>query len=173
MVMAALPKKRLSNPMSDAEMTAFDNEKNHPVLLNQVEDVVPVANPAAPVLALDFDGVLHNYDGVWHDDDSIITGGLKAGAANFLYEAVQRYNIAIYSVRSATEAGRTAMKLWLVENLSEEIGDKATEIVEHMKFPEHKPFASLMIDDRAYRFEGQWPSIAAINDLMERPFAAE
>ncbi len=128
----------------------------------------PAPNPL--VLAVDFDGVLRRYDGVW-DGDEKINGGLIEGAADFLYEATQRFTVAIYSVRSATEAGRFAMRDWLQEKVLAELGEIGAQVVEHVTFPEHKPFASLMIDDRCYRFEGNFPSWKEIETLMQKPFA--
>lgn len=157
---------------SNSVMTSF--EKDEISTTESTDELVP--NPPAGVapryLAIDFDGVLHDYDGFWQGD-SVITGGLLEGAADFLYECVQRYTVGIYSVRSATKEGRAAMKCWLVEKLADAIGEKAAEIVESIDFPEHKPFASLMIDDRAMRFEGEFPPLSVVEDYMQRPFAAE
>lgn len=169
-------KKRKSNVMAKAKTESKTKSPTSPKSQapTVVEPVLEAPALVAPeiILAVDFDGVLHSYDGNWQGED-VITGELLPGAADFLYEAVQRYTVSVYSVRGATEAGRNAMEEWLYDKLTAAIGDKGAAIASQLLIAEHKPFAHLMIDDRAWRFEGNFPRISDIEKLVYKPFATE
>lgn len=113
-----------------------------------------------PILSLDFDGVIHSYTSKWVAPD-VIPDPPVPGAVAFLREAVKHFRVCIYSTRSATEAGRTAMAEWLARWTSEErmAGEWDMSWVTKIEFPETKPPALVGIDDRILTFEGEWPTM--------------
>jgi hypothetical protein len=109
-------------------------------------------------LAIDFDGVLHSYASGWKGATEIPDPPV-AGAIAFLTQAVERFDVAISSVRSAQPGAIDAMRAWLrAHGLPE-------HVIERIRFPLTKPPAELYIDDRAYRFDGTFPSFDAIAQL--------
>lgn len=52
-----------------------------------------------PILCLDFDGVIHQYDSKWTQADEIHDGPVE-GAMEFISNAQRYFTIAIYSSRS-------------------------------------------------------------------------
>lgn len=123
-----------------------------------------------PLIAVDFDGVLHNYDGKWAP--SRVVGDAVPGAMDFLVELYlsERYDVAITSARSRYILGRWAMRQWLREQLIRHCGYQAgpymdplyLEVFEWIKWPWFKPGALLYIDDRAHCFSGEFPTIPEI-----------
>ena len=113
-----------------------------------------------PILSLDFDGVIHSYTSKWAGAD-VIPDPPVAGAIAFLREATKHFRVCIYSTRSATEAGRRAMSLWIERwAVAERAGDDEDMLwVVKIEFPETKPPALVGIDDRVLTFEGEWPSM--------------
>ena len=103
-----------------------------------------------PILCLDFDGVIHSYTSGWKGPD-VIPDPPVPGAIAFIKEALEHFDVQIYSSRSKYPRAIDAMKTWLCEhglNLSG-LG---------VQFPTEKPPAFLTIDDRAMRFEGVFPN---------------
>ena len=123
-----------------------------------------------PLLSVDFDGVLHNYDGIW--SPGRITGNAIPGSMDFLRKIYMsgQYDVAISSARSRYIRGRFAMRNWLYRELIKEFGHQAgpkmdplyLEIIEWIKWPWFKPGAILYIDDRSYLFNGTFPSMKEI-----------
>lgn len=129
--------------------------------------------PWRPVIAVDFDGVLHIYDGNW--SPGLIQGPAVPGAMKWLGEIylTNRCDIAITSARSRYLTGRWAMKRWLREHLIFEFGymagpdtwdPLALEVFDSIKWPWFKPGALIYLDDRAIQFQGPqaWPTIDEI-----------
>jgi hypothetical protein len=108
-----------------------------------------------PTLALDFDGVLHQYTGF--RGDTIIDGGPVPGAVEFVQAAQENFDVVIHSVRAKTRFGRRAMQAWLKEN-----GFPYLEIAAE------KPPAHVTLDDRALCFTGTFPDPDAL--LQFRPW---
>src|SRR5260370_40531356 len=102
-----------------------------------------------PILSVDFDGVIHLYETKWQGA-LVIPDRPVPGAIEWLLRATKWWDIQIYSTRSETEAGRNAMKEWFRQ------WEGGRELLEHIIFPDHKPPAQLMIEDRAIRFMGNW-----------------
>lgn len=132
-------------------------------------------------IAVDFDGVLHDYsfsaDGICPYS---ISGGAIPGALQWLADLYTdgRCDVAIYSVRSSSLRGRWAMKNWLTDQLIFEYpdaydphsmfnGDRLHDGILHwIKWPWFKPAgATIYLDDRAWRFEGSWPQYSEILDF--------
>jgi hypothetical protein len=123
-----------------------------------------------PILCLDFDGVLHSYSSGWIEHDFIPDPPVP-GAMQFLAEAIQHFDVKIFSSRSNPkyEGGIRAMITWTAywarKQLTNEeptyIANSVINALCHNKeaWPTTKPAAFLTIDDRALTFEGNWPSI--------------
>lgn len=104
-----------------------------------------------PILSLDFDGVLHSYTTKWQGAD-VIPDPPVDGAREFLVEALKKFDVQVYSTRSHQEGGKLAMLRWCKQHFGAEIANK-------LGYPTFKPPALVMIDDRAFRFEGVWPDV--------------
>jgi hypothetical protein len=108
------------------------------------------------------------------------------GALEFIREAVEHFDVQIFSSRSHQWGGKRAMKRWLREHYREmfwslsevqkaaadlpvswthcDIDEDAWEwgahIVQRIGFPWFKPPALVTLDDRAITFTGTWPALA-------------
>lgn len=110
-----------------------------------------------PILCVDFDGVLHSYTSGWKGAD-VIPDPPVPGAIAWLREAVNHFQVHIYSSRSGQPDGIRAMREWLgYWIMKERLSDQedlawAAEI----EWPTEKPPAFVSIDDRALTFNGSW-----------------
>jgi len=116
-----------------------------------------------PVLSVDFDGVIHSYKSGWQGALTI-SDPPTPGALEFLKRATDSFEINIYSSRSHVAGGIDAMKAWLWREAEKEYNSTPAWL-EKIVFPEHKPSAFLIIDDRAFCFEGRWPTMGEIFDF--------
>ena len=132
----------------------------------------------APILCLDFDGVLHSYVSGWHGprtiSDSPVPGAIDwlrslLTDAKGVCAMAPRYNMAprykdfdvqVFSSRSRYIGGRRAMRKWLGQQFEDH--GYYRQLVELIKFPSKKPPAHLMIDDRAICFRGWFPNAATM-----------
>lgn len=101
-----------------------------------------------PIIALDFDAVIHSYTSGWQGVD-VIPDPPVPGVFEWMEKAMVHFDISIYSSRSGEHAGRRAMWDYIKKHTSH-------EFVRRLDFPEHKPRAFLTIDDRCIRFDGDW-----------------
>lgn len=143
--------------------------------------------PFTPILCLDFDGVLHSYASGWKGAGTIPDLPVP-GAITFLVNATLSFEVAIFSSRSKSLAGRWAMKRWVRKHGAEWLRAKpATHVVhfpwyspgmdppEHeeaefgrclvkqIKWPWFKPSAFIGLDDRVLTFDGTWPNCADLH----------
>lgn len=120
-----------------------------------------------PIICVDFDGVINKYSRGWQNGelyDDVVPG---------FFEWVERvrgqFRLVIYSSRSKTPEGVTAMGLWLHEQRNKWIAAGGqrhpTEPLE-IEFAHEKPAAFLTIDDRAIQFRGDWFDPALSADAM-------
>jgi trehalose-6-phosphatase len=115
-----------------------------------------------PILCLDFDGVLNNYDSGWQGPRTISDQPVP-GAMKWLARMVAggRFEIHIFSSRSRYVGGRWAMKRWLRKSLlacSEGYSRVDVEdVLSMIRWPKYKPPAMVSIDDRALTFTGTFP----------------
>ena len=141
------------------------------------------------ILCIDFDGVLHSYTSGWKGPRNIPDPPV-VGAMPFLAECINHFQVCIYSSRSRYIFSRRAMKQWLQTNLETYYCEShpdliktaldadpfpdppeapwtlmAKDVVRHLKFPNRKPPAHLLIDDRAICFNGTWPLIKDIKSF--------
>lgn len=141
-----------------------------------------------PLLALDFDGVIHGYDSGWQGAHRISDPPVP-GAGAYLIEALQHFRVAIFSSRSKSLRGRIAMRayvrnlLWdaALANQDEaekcwaalsgtpveyspwtlyDVRDLSDQIGAYIEWPWFKPPAAISIDDRALTFTGNWSDFA-------------
>ena len=104
-----------------------------------------------PTVAIDFDGVLHSFEGGFVAPN-IIQGTLKEGAKEFVDNLVQDgFRIVIHSCRANTFTGAVAIGEWLQHH-----SIHYDNIIE-------KPLAHYYIDDRAVEFGN---SFGALRERM-------
>ena len=103
-------------------------------------------------ITIDFDGVLHDYEGGWKGKD-VVAGKPVDGAFEWLYKllADPDFEPVVYSSRSDEPTGVEAMKRWFHLH-----GFKR---VDELKFPTQKPPAWLTLDDRCFLFQGRFPTL--------------
>jgi hypothetical protein len=98
-------------------------------------------------ICLDFDGVLHSYRSGWCGAEIIPDPPIHRTR-----EAIERlreqYRIVVHSSRCHTLEGRRAVEAWLQKH-----GIVVDEVCEH------KPPATVYVDDRAIRFRGDWDDV--------------
>lgn len=114
-----------------------------------------------PILCLDFDGVIHLYTSGWKGAD-IVSDPPVPGALEFVYDALDRFEVHIFSSRSNQSGGIAAMKSFLAEGFMQDMrmdSQKVMETVQAIKFPKEKPPAFVTIDDRAIQFNGEFPDL--------------
>ncbi len=121
----------------------------------------PPAKRPRLTIAVDFDGVLHSYSSGWQGV-GVASDPPVPGAMAWLCAAVNEFDVAIYSSRSASIRGQIAMRRWLQEHLAKERGQEGLDTYDMIRWPVTKPSAFLTIDDRAHCFEGVFPDAKEI-----------
>lgn len=118
-------------------------------------------------LTLDFDGVIHSYTSGWQGT-KVIPDEPVLGAIDFLMEAVRSFKVTIFSSRNFQEGGIAAMQDYLRKELLKKTGcHKCVEdVMRKIEFPFIKPAYSVFIDDRAFRFEGIFPTTIEIKKMI-------
>jgi hypothetical protein len=116
-----------------------------------------------PILCLDFDGCIHSYKSGWKGA-AIILDPPVPGVFEWVREALQYFDVHIYSSRSQEHEGRAAMKRY--------IDGYAPDISQVLVYSHTKPRAFLTIDDRCVSFGGDWgdPLIEPRRLLAFRPW---
>ncbi len=99
-------------------------------------------------ICFDFDGVIHSYVSGWKGVEEIPDPPFEGVKEElWLIKNTTDYKIVIHSSRCATPKGITAIWKWLID------WDLAKFVDDVVKA---KPPASIYIDDRGFRFDGQW-----------------
>jgi hypothetical protein len=115
-----------------------------------------------PILCLDFDGVIHSYTSGWQGAD-VVSDPPVPGAIEFLWRAIEPFDVQILSSRSGQPGGIEAMQEWLSRWDAAYWADRParprTCLVLCVKFPTTKPAAFVTLDDRALTFTGTFPDI--------------
>lgn len=104
-----------------------------------------------PIIALDFDGVVHSYTTEFTFPE-VIPDPPVPGAIEFIKEMRDNYEIVIFSSRCQSFRCEREIKKWLINNGLER------EYVDELDVTLEKPPADIYIDDRAYCFKGEFPS---------------
>jgi hypothetical protein len=100
-----------------------------------------------PTIAVDFDGVLHQYAS-WNEGK--VEGGLVSGAADGLRTLAETYRVVIFTARTALAPVRDFLT-------SNGLGQFAVDVTNR------KPPATAYIDDRAIRFTGWAQALADVD----------
>ncbi len=111
-----------------------------------------------PNIIVDFDGVLHSYTSGWLGP-AVCPDPPVQGAETFLAGAVKYFTVNIVSSRSNKMEGLKAMEEYCERHFGSIITDQ-------LKFPTTKPPAVLTIDDRAFQFRGEWPTVEEIKKFL-------
>lgn len=116
-------------------------------------------------LCVDFDGVIHSYASEWQGA-TVIPDPPVPGAFEWLAKMVDysdddgnTFEIAVYSSRSKEPGAIEAMQAWFTAN------GLPWDVFLKLTFPTQKPPAFMLIDDRAFCFEGFWPDAQWIIDF--------
>lgn len=115
-----------------------------------------------PILCLDFDGVVHSYTSRWQGAD-VIPDPPVDGAIAFMLDALNHFDVVIFSSRSNQNGGIAAMREWLRGHAHAawfETPDGPG--LEDVRFVTEKPPALVTLDDRAITFTGSWPAIETL-----------
>ena len=127
-------------------------------------------NMNAPILCLDFDGVIHSFKSGWKGariiPDPPVEGAIEwirslLGCSDNvdLEPKYLDFRVAIYSARSRYFRGRRGMKKWLAKY---GLTQKEIKLIE---FPLIKPHIYLQIDDRAVTFTGTFPTVEEMKNF--------
>jgi hypothetical protein len=118
-----------------------------------------------PILCLDFDGVIHSYSSGWQGAAYIPDPPVE-GAIGFMLEALNHFDVVIFSSRSNQRGGLTAMRLWLRKHAGAAWYESPVGPgLEDIRFVTEKPSAMVTLDDRAITFEGTWPTIETLKEF--------
>ena len=115
--------------------------------------------PQRKTIAIDFDGVIHQYDRGWYDGE--IYGEPVPGAFEMMAKLQQDYDLYILTTRATPETWyRTnGMTVFGVEAIRQWLEDKgAGEKLVNIPITNVKRAAIAYIDDRAVRFTN-WPDV--------------
>lgn len=106
----------------------------------------------ARTIVLDFDGVLHSYTSGWKGAEAI-PDPPTPGAQDFVRSLQDAgYTVVICSTRAESPEGADAMAAWLYAN----------DFPDFLGLTHGKPPALVYLDDRALRFDGEWPDMDAL-----------
>lgn len=134
------------------------------------------------IIAVDFDGVLHDYDGGFQGDD-VVTGDANMGSIGWLIGICQYtpYDVVIHSCRCLTEGGKEAIESWIYDQVKahlsmcdhynyeegyQELEDDLVGVCASIVCSAVKPRkAFIFIDDRAWKFNGTFPSLTELKSF--------
>lgn len=131
-----------------------------------------------PIICVDFDGVIHSYERGWQDGE--IYGNATPGFFAWAIEAVKTFDLCVYSSRSKTLEGKSAMQQaigkWSIDAIHN--GEVSADFVwpelyDHLTFSDVKPPAFLTIDDRAICFTGDWAALDPATLLAFKPWTVK
>ena len=118
-----------------------------------------------PILCLDFDGVVHSYSSGWQGANFIPDPPVE-GAIGFMLNALNHFDVVIFSSRSNQRGGLKAMQAWLRKHADAAWWESpAGPGLEDVRFVTEKPSAMVTLDDRALTFDGTWPTIESLKEF--------
>lgn len=107
-------------------------------------------------ICVDFDRVIHSYTTKWKDALTI-SDPPNVGAFEWLTEMVKHFNVYVFSSRSEVAGSEAAIQAWMLAHGLD------SKVVHALLFTSHKPAALIYIDDRAFRFQGRFPTADEIS----------
>lgn len=116
-----------------------------------------------PTIAVDFDGVIHEYSRGW-DDGSIYDKPMD-GCRTALRKLSQKYRIVIFSTRNYDRVIKG-------ESQSNQVAEMKDWLAKHdipydaIHTEPNKPICTLFIDDNAYRFENWLACVDEVECLI-------
>jgi hypothetical protein len=117
------------------------------------------------ILCLDFDGVIHSYSSGWQGAD-VIPDPPVEGSIAFMLNALNHFDVVIFSSRSNQRGGLKAMQNWLRKHaMGVWYESPCGPGLEDIRFVTEKPSAMVTLDDRAITFEGTWPTIETLKQF--------
>ena len=113
-------------------------------------------------IAIDFDGVIHNFDKGWHNGTCY--GDPLPGSLEAIRALSEKYNIIIFTAKAKSnrplvngKTGTELVKEWLEKyNVMQYIQDITSE----------KPRAKIYIDDNGYRFNTWEKTLSDIEEIL-------
>jgi len=133
-----------------------------------------------PTICIDFDGVIHSYERGWQN--GVIYGTVVPGFFRWAIAACEHFDLVVYSSRSKSPEGGTAMREWLgtqsihaIENGEVPADYDWGGLFGRLHFAHEKPTAWLTIDDRAICFRGDWSAAELTPDAIRafKPWMAK
>jgi len=116
------------------------------------------------IICIDFDGVLHAYTSGWHGAGVVMDGPVPGAMGALMAYWRAGLKIAVYSSRSSHPDGIAAMKSAIRSWAVDEFGAaESEEMLGSIAYPVNKPPAWLTIDDRAFAFQGVFPTPETID----------
>lgn len=106
-----------------------------------------------PEIAIDFDGVIHDYK---HPVEGRRMGGPMPGAVNAMQNLEDDFTVVVFTTKAATPGGQQAVEDWL-----------RYYHVPFSRVTAIKPNAKLYVDDRALHFYDWDQAAAEINTWLE------
>lgn len=121
----------------------------------------PINEQPPRTIAIDFDGVIHSYTSGWTGFDPIDPPVVGARAAIAAMRAMG-FQVIVFSCRAHDYRGLAGIVLWLHKH--EITVDNVTAA---------KPHAEIYVDDRGWRFTGDWEEIVGLARAIPRPWNAK
>ena len=113
-------------------------------------------------IAIDFDGVIHNWDKGWHDGTCY--GEPIEGAIDSIKELSKDYNIIIFTAKCKPDRpmvnGKSGYQLVLEWLIKYGLDDYVNEITCE------KPRAQIYIDDKGYYFQSWKKTLKDVNERL-------
>lgn len=97
-------------------------------------------------MAVDFDGVIHSYTSPWIGPE-VIPDPPVPGVMEWLAEMAEHFQVVVHTTRAKTPEGAAAVMWWIFDRSGLTLPVTAM-----------KPTALIYVDDRAWRFEGRFPT---------------
>ena len=110
-------------------------------------------------VSVDFDGVLHSYESGWQGA-TVIPDAPVPGAFTWLSTLVESFDVFIVTTRLNHAGAKQAIRDWFITH------GLPMSVLDRVDFAEGiKPPSIVMVDDRAFRFEGVFPSVGELRAL--------
>jgi hypothetical protein len=127
-----------------------------------------------PLIAIDFDGVVHSYEKGWQD--GVIYGTVVPGFFEWCERVGPHFKLAIYSSRSKNQDMLLSMANWMSDQFKVwQAAQTKDSPPPTFEFISQKPAAWVTIDDRSITFRGKWdaPELSVEGLQSFRPWNAK